>query len=359
MRTYGKKFLRISMERATERRVETRDAILWDILPEQRLCRVKIQGSNQLIVAKYPENWESTPYWLKPGNAVRITHPSGSRGRIEIFGFGAAIPTPVAGSTLPAVATGPNAVLVGCHVSPMYNNPRMAVMVHVGTFRIAGTTYYLDAIAMNSDVYTMGDGGAMDDVAGAVAINAAPSAGNFRFDLISVGLDSVIDYTPGSPAPSSPAKPALAANHVALAYILVPGGAAKIISSHIDAAWQIPAPHHIEMTIADPDLTWTELQTNVILTVFDQYGMALSPNGIYAISLEIVGGNGSVWSADSGWSTSIVHQTTGASSYTFIYRRDQLPEDSSPTLRGTLYLDTDIMTYGFIRLYDSIGDLMR
>ena len=346
------------MGHAVSSKAETRDAILWDVLPAQRLCRVKIQGSAELIIAAYPENWEATPWWLKPGNAVRITHPGGQRGRIEIFGPGATIPTPVSGSTFPVIATGEDAVLTGCHVSQC-DIPRMAVLVHVGTFRIGGTTYYLNEIAMNSDVYTMGDGGAMGDIAGALAIDAAPGAGLFRYDLISVGTDSVIDYTAGS-ASASPAKPSPASSHVPLVggYLLVAGGDTAVTQDKIGRVWDAPQPYYLTMTIADSQLSWSEPFTDLTLKVYDQYNHALNPGGVYQFTLEIISGNGQVWSADEGFSAPLAHKQSATYEGAFRYYRGQDPGDRSPTLKGTVILEKDLMAYGLMLLYDSDGKLM-
>jgi len=88
MRLYNGRLLKTRVRRQITQAQELRDAIVMDVNPGSHYCRVKIQGSNTLIKAWYPENWESTPVYLKPGNAVRINLPGGNKSRIEIMGHG-------------------------------------------------------------------------------------------------------------------------------------------------------------------------------------------------------------------------------------------------------------------------------
>jgi hypothetical protein len=362
MRLYGKKFLKRNMERSSESKIETRDGILWDVLPVQRLCRVKIQGSSQLITAHYPENWEQTPFWMKKGNAVRITHMGGKRGRIEVVGHGQLIPTPISGGTFPASETPPDAILTGCSVTQVPNNPKMAVHVHIGTYRIGGIDYILDSIPMlYGDNLLVGDGGTMDDISGAVPINAAPASGYFRYDLISVGTNGVIDYTPGTPATSEPERDDPEGSHIALGYILLHSGMTSISNSDINKSWTTPYPVMVTVTPADNDLAWAELQTNVEVKVLDQYGNGIIKDGYgWYLTIEFVIGNGSLYSAEDGWQTDHVGQHAGAyNHYDFIYKRDQLdPGDESPILKGTVELDYSRYGYASIILRDAGGDPM-
>ena len=361
MRFYGKKFLGHSIREKIVAHKETRDAILWDVLPDQRLCEVKIQSSNKKIVAYYPENWEKTPFWLKPGNAVRITHKGGIRGRIELVGHGLVIPTPVSGDTLPTPETPPDAVMTGCLVGQVPNDPRLSVMVDVGTYRIGGTTYTLGEISMlYGDNFELGDGGSMEDVAGVVNLNAAPSVGYFRYDLISVGADGVIDYAAGTPVTSDPVKPTVASNHLALAYILVYGGMTQIFSSDIYQEWTTPAPASITVVPADNDLAWAELSTEVVVSVFDQYGNPVTTTGYgWYMTLEIIQGNGSVSSPEEGSSTSKIGGHTGSENhYHFTYTRDQLPTDESVVLTGICEINFPLSGTCYITLRDALGDPM-
>jgi len=362
MRLYGKKFLRQRMGEASAQKQETRDAILWDVLPDQRLCRVKIQGSNELIVARYPENWEQTPFWLKPGNAVKVMHTGGIRGRIEVIGHGQLVPTPVAGDQFPTPATGKNAVLTGCQLIEVPGQPRMAVLVLTGTYRISGTVYSLGGMLLGNANFILGDGAALGEVAGAVAINSAPSAGLARIDRIAVGMDGIIDYIAGTSA-SSPTAPSTPANHVSLGTVLVPSGITEITNNNINRSWSEPVPSELLITIADDDLAWDEVSTNVRVQVCDQYRRGISgpasSNGWY-IQLEIYSGNGTVHSNEEGNSTTIIGGHTGILSYyDFTYTRNQEPDDNSPVLRAIVNVGNEIEAYAKIFLGDESGNIMR
>lgn len=348
MTIYGKKPLRAYMERVASSRVESRDAILWDVIPSQNLCRVKIQGSNELITAHFPLQWEKNPTWLKPGNAVRIVHTGGNRGRVELAGPGQTVPTPVSGSTFPTAATPPDSPTSGCRVTQIFNNPQMAVQIHTGSYRIGGTTYYLAGISMaNGDDFVMGDGGAMGDIAGIVAINAAPSAGSYRFDMISIGADGVIDYTAGTPTTGTPVKPTVGAAHVLLAYVRVGGGDTAILQPAINQDWSPLRASNIMMSIADKDFGAGDYQTNVTLTVCDQYNHPLNPVASYYLTLEIYfatdTGTFDIWSSEDGWKTDKVGQHVNSSAYTFQFRRSGPESEISILLRGVVMLEDELM----------------
>jgi len=359
VRFYGKRFLRNTISDRMEQRTETRDAILWDVLPAQRLCRVKISGSTELVAAYYPENWEQTPFWLKPGNAVRITHTGGNRGKVEVVGHGQLVP---AQAGFPTLATPSNAVITACEVTQVPNAPQMMVFVKTGVFRVAGVEYTLDAIAMsNTAIFLMGMGGHMGDVAGVVAVDAAPAAGNFRYDLIVVGADGVIDYVKGTNFQTSENMPSVPAGHVKLGIILIYGGMTVIYTYDINISWQIPTSTKLGITVADADLAWAELSTTVTVAVLDQYGNAVLTGGSgWYLKLKIVAGNGKVSSPEEGESVTEIggHTGSGSNQYVFTYTRNQLPGDLSPTLQAVLEVDFEISAYTFIMLRDAAGDPM-
>jgi hypothetical protein len=183
------------MADAAEATVETRDAIVWEVLPAQRICRVKVQSSDEKICCWYPENWQQTPTWLKPGNAVIIRHTGGQRGRLEVIGHGQLVPTPVAGGAAPAPAVAEDCILTGCQLAEIAADPQMAVFVWTGTFRITGTVYTLGPIAMSdTTLLDMGMEAPIEVTAEVVGIDAAPAAGQFRYDLVVVGADLAVDY---------------------------------------------------------------------------------------------------------------------------------------------------------------------
>ena len=111
MKLYGKRFLKNSLRSAAFARNDFRDAIVWEINSADRYARVKIQGTNELIVAYYPDAWAYAPDWLSEGRAVKIAHTCGTIGRIEIVGKGYYVPSPVSGDVLPPVAVGADCIL--------------------------------------------------------------------------------------------------------------------------------------------------------------------------------------------------------------------------------------------------------
>jgi hypothetical protein len=358
MRLSGKKILRNKVMSRISSKQETRDGILWDILPDDRVGRVKIQGSNKLIVSHYPQHWITAPEWMKSRMAVRIAHVGGDRGKIEVTGMGRSVPTPVSGDVLPTIGVGSDGLINGCQVVAC-KTARMAVIILTGSFQISGIVYDLTPITMaNGAQYKLNDGGLIGEVAGAIAIDAAPAAGQFRYDLISVGINCIIDYTKGT-ASATPVKPDLDSNHIVLAYILVPGGATVIENSYIGHEYSTPTPSSVEMTIADDDIEWANpVTTNITLKLFDQYGNPYSTS--LTFTLEINRGNGTVHSEDTGDSTTLVTQLVSGYSYVFTYTRDKIdPGDISPILIGKAIIETLILEmWGFIRLYNAAGELM-
>jgi hypothetical protein len=363
MKSYGKKFISNKMNQVTRNKRETQDGILWEIFPEVRMCNVKIQGSDEYVYVHYPDNIQSNSNWLKIGTSVKIMHTGGVRGHTEIVGLGQVIPTPVPGeSVFPTPPTAPDAIISGCGVVECFNDPRMAVLVKVGTYRIAGTIYTLSPIFMlYGDNFKMGDGGKMEQIAGAIAISAPPAVGNFRYDMISVGTDGVIDYAAGTPATSDPVKPTVASGHIALAYILIYGGMTEIRQFDIGKIWSSPIETQLLVTIADSELSWAELSTTINVSVRDQYGNPRKTTGYgWYIKIEFTHGNGTLYSPEEGSSGSKVGGHTGpnSDSYTFTYTRDQQPTDISPIFTITLEIDKIIQTSTFIMLLDAGGNPM-
>ena len=136
------RYLRGRMEGIASQRIESRDGQLYDVTPSARTCRVKIQGTPTLVVAHYPENWSQTPEWLKPGNAVRISHTGGNRGRIELVGHGALIPTPVSGDSGDPAYIPPDVIINGLTITP---DGGMDVAIASGNVRFDGVTSEVSA----------------------------------------------------------------------------------------------------------------------------------------------------------------------------------------------------------------------
>jgi len=364
VKLYGKKFARRAMDQRADRKTETRDAVLWQIDEGNNKCTVKIQGSNQLVVAHFPRNQKEKPYWLKVGNAVRILHRSGVRGYVEVTGEGRAIPTPVEGPVIPDPGDLPDMILTGM-VMTATTPETMAIIITSGTYRIDGKVYVYtgsqtgDAVIMNDPApMTMGIGtNYMGTVLHSFDIDTAPAAGYFRYDLFCIGTDGVVDYIKGTPATTYPAAPAVPTKHLQIGrYILVKGGADKIYQSDIGAKWSITKPTTLSLVQQYPDgFPWSGStdtpEENITATVRDQYGNAISTSsGGFTIILQKKTGYGQVWSSDTGYADSQV-QNTCSGSYTFKYQRNQAVTETTPVLlQATLSSYTGVIGFAIVEL---------
>lgn len=361
MRLYGKKFLGKKVQRQISDKKETRDAIVWDILSAQKVARVRIQGSSTNIIAHYPTSWETAPSWLKPGNIVRINFVGGNRQRVEVIGTGKLRPTPVDGSaSTPTNATPEDSVLTGCQVLPIPLNNRMAVMVKTGTYRVSGTTYTLDAVAMGEgDEMIMGDGCVMGETAAIVDIDSV-AAGYYRIDYIVVGADGTVDYVKGTAATSDPVEPTLPADHVYLGKVFVYSGITAITANEINQSYAAPVISRLSTTYSDQSLAWAELTCTITVSVLDQYGNAYS-GGDINISCKMMAGNGTI-AGTSGSTTSLddpVYSYDSGSGAVFTYTRNQLTTDRSPVFQiKTEETPYSLMDVANIYLYDASGDKM-
>ena len=306
MRTYGKRSLRGAADKAAGQKVESRDAVLWDVLLSERVCRCKIQGSGELVVARFPQNWASVPEWAKPGQAVRIAHRGGVRGYIEVVGFGRAIPTPVSGSATPTPETPSDAILAGCLIKAIPQTPRMGVYVTTGWARFSGEELAVPAVAMAAaSAFKMDMGIAMGEAAGVFNISA-PGAGQFRYDLFSLSSSLVVTRTTGAAFTITESKPALPGGHLPIGYLLVRGGQTVIAASDIGQVWSAPVPASIETVATDNGTAW-----NIVASVKDHYGNAITTPLGWNLSASIAGGDGSI--------APVSGNTGSGSSYTFIY----------------------------------------
>ena len=306
MRTYGKRLIRGAADKATKQAAESRDAVLWDVLLTERVCRCKIQGSSELIIARFPQNWATVPEWAKPGQAVRIAHRGGIRGYIEVVGFGRAIPTPVSGSAMPAPETPSDAILAGCLIKAIPQTPRMSVYVTTGWARFGGVEYLVPAVVMASgNVLKMDMGIAMGDVAGVFNISA-PSAGQFRYDLFSLSPSLIVTKTAGAAFTSAESKPVLPSGHLPIGYLLVRGGQTVFTAADIGQIWSAPVPASIATTATDNGTAWS-----IVASVKDQYGNAITTSLGWNITATIASGDGSIAPSSAN--------TGSGSSFTFTY----------------------------------------
>ncbi len=365
MRLYGKKLIQKSVRDRIRHTRETKDAILWEHVPSQRLCRVKVQGSNDLVTAYYPEGWQTTPFWLKKGAPVRIVHKEGYRGRIELVSLGQTIPVSIAGDSYPEPDTGDDTVLTGCEVIQIPNDPQMAVLIKTGTYQIDGTEYTLGPIKMGSasSDYMCGMGGAMNEIAGIITLSTAPPSGYYRYDLIVVGDDGVIDYVEGTAfiETGTASIPDTPTDHVLLGKILLYPGMTQVLDKDIDQLFTVPAPSILDITLSDDDLAWAELTSTITVKILNQYERAIyEPAYGWYITIEFLSGNGTLNSAEEGDSLVKVGGHTGAlyNSYSFTYTRDQDPGDISPVFLATLEISYSLTQQFLITLRDAGGAIM-
>jgi hypothetical protein len=289
MKLYRKRFLKTGVSKQISQSSETTDAILWSVVPADKACHVRIQGSSRSIVAYYPENWQKTPNWLKPGNAVKIMHTGGLRGRIEVVGHGLIVPTAVAGGNAPDASTPVDCILTGCQLTPALNDPQMVVLVKVGTFRIGGVVYVLDAIPCDSDVYAASMGGFIGTIAGAFAVPAAPAAQYFRYDAVEVGADGVLHYVEGTPFQTTPVYPTLTSGHLQVgSYIVVNAGTIVINGSNIGGQYSTPVATTLSVSLAPDHLHLSDTESIITVTILDQYGVPISSAAPYVLDAEFL-----------------------------------------------------------------------
>lgn len=336
MKLYGKKFVKNIMDKKIRSHVESRDCIIWEVLAESRQCRVRIQGSNKDIFVEFPRNERMVPKWVRVGNSVTIGHRAGVRGHMAITGQGTSVPTVVSGEPLPDSGIAPNGVTSGMLITE--TDPlSMSVNIGGGTYRINDVDYefminnspmyYNDPpIVMYNDPSKI----AYDNIK--ITLTATPSVRNFRYDAFVIGEDGVVDYLQGVVS-SNPVKPDIPSGHILIdQYIFVIGGHSVITNADIGGVWTATEVSAISIniegsgmdydmpldTVGDPDPQYA--YADIVMTVYDQYDNSLSGN--YTLKLDIVYGDGDLWSSDSGYATSVQQYNTDAD-YTFQCRREQ------------------------------------
>lgn len=393
MRLSGKRFADKYVSKKMRPTSETRDAIIFEVDWTAYVCKCKIQGSNEYVNAYFPRNEATIPSWMKPGNAVRILHRTGVRGHTEVIGHGGAIPTPMPGGAWrPETSALADGVLTGCEMTVVEGT--LSVRISEGTYRISGSSYSVDLDAIDPEymgisslgimtddyvMMTMGGVGAseytvMDDGTtefmtesnpvemgvlseGLYTIDAPPSEGYFRYDAFVVGIDGVVDYLKGTAASSNPTKPSVPSGHILLGeYIFVVGGIAELEDKYLGLEWTARAAASIAIDAFASDEWEFDLGNdyptlNVVVRAYDQYGWAISLGE--TVTLQLIGGSGLVYSAQSGYGTS-VDQYVGGSSYTFVYQRDQTGTETSPSFFATS--DSFASNLAHITLLDVLGN---
>jgi len=341
--------------------------VLWHIDWNNRICKVKIQGSNEQLAAHFPQNEAIHPRYMRLGNVVKIMHKGGNRGYFEVIGHGMALPTPVSGTTHPPEAELTDGVISGCEVLASDTGP-FNVEISDGTYRIDGTTYILSGenfgtftmetadpmvmadpyapAAMNEpasayDVMTAVSPEIMNAVVppmvlgteGSYTLDAPPTGNELRYDCFYVGIDGVIKYLKGAAASSYPVKPTIPADTVLLGeYILLWTGMTEVFQSHMGMDYLAEYPTEVRIS-AITEFDWDEgddtPETNIAATVYNQYGWIES--GSYIMTLSMPMGSGLIYSGNDGWDGSSVEQQVSGSAYTFKYQRDQTELETSPS----------------------------
>lgn len=352
-----KRIIRQRAQREAVARTETRDAILWDVLNDKQ-CRIKILGSNTLLTARYPENWESAPVWLKPGQAVKVNHTAGNRNTLVLVGFGTAIPEPVGGALLPTLGAGEDAVLSGLEIYP-YATPGMFIYVTTGTYRIGGTNYTAGVMDLaSSSVLTLGSGAPLDGTTAALAIAAAHGTLP-RLDLIVIGTDGVVDVVAGTAA-DPPVEPNVPSGHLRIGNVLVPAACTAITGSEVNRSYTPPEVSSLVITsVSDDSLAWGENTSTIALAVRDQYGNSV--NGHWGILATVTIGTGYI--DDNATSASATKYTTSnlgfaGATVSFTYTRNLAASPEQSAIITFEMLTTGLQTGQLIQLYDSGGDLL-
>ena len=351
MRNNGRAFLSTKMQKQTQDRVETRDAVVFDIDITARKCRVKIQGSSEYIVAFFPQNWQMNPAWLKTGNAVRITHRGGIRGRIEVVSDGQVVPTGVGVTPTPATPT--DAILTGCGVVQIPTGPQAFVMALTGTLRVNGLTVVVPSISMASaPLYNMTMGGLMGNIAGVFAMPTPPSAGLQRLDMIVASSAGIVSYIQGT-ASSAPVLPSLPSGSFMLNYILMYNGMTQITQHDIGRQWTTASLTNVSNAFTvNPSSgvnfgTWTLADGSVktgyetTLSCFDQYGALVNGPGLgWPCKVDIVVGSATVYAYPDGTapnSTSSLSVTIGSTNTFFV---EAATADQYASINATIQTST-------------------
>lgn len=342
MKLYGKKFANKYVKKRVDKKTETKDGILWSIDEENYRCSVAIEGGSELVVCHYPRNWKDKPYWLKIGNAVRILHRAGIRGYVEVIGEGRAIRS----GARPQASTAVDIIVTGGVLSATTPSS-YALNVTSGTVRINGSIY---AFAAEDQIGSL----LMEDPANAIMgsnnqlmgeytynLQLAPPPGwnYFRYDLIEVGTDGVVDVVTGTAVLNDPVKPAVSAEHVQIGdYILVQnlntnGSASTIENYQIGAEW---ATREVKFLSMDPDNYLSPhplhpdhesdnvapLHNIIRVRTMDQYNYPIDVStypavGGPTITLRVISGEGfvTVWTGEYSSYVDVANGSTVRSAY--------------------------------------------
>jgi hypothetical protein len=261
---------------------------------------------------------------------------------VEVIGHGRAIPTPVGdGDQLPTPASRIDSIDSGMEVLE-YDGGGMNVVVNDGIYRIDDTLYtYTTGITgytVMDDPAPMVMGGGLvmgwGDTITPITIPAAPSVGYGRYDMISIGIDGVVDVTSGTAVvlTSEPSKPSPTSGHVLIGYLFIYGGMTSIPNDAIGVEWTAPIPNTGSYTSSiytngEFEFLWdiadNHPEEGITVSLTDQYGVARSVSTTATIKL-LVGTGGIGTGAGGGFGTTDEIDVACSSQMTFYYERNQL-----------------------------------
>lgn len=384
MRMYGKRFIHNDRLRTIEAHRETRDGIVWAIDTTTRTVNVRIQGTNTNIRAYFPENWHEPPPWCKLGNAIKIMHTGGTRGRIEIVGNGLVVPYPQTGALWPSDPVQENSILTGLKILAMPNRDVERVYVTPGTARIEDSIVTVSEITMaNGDNFKMGDGGLIGNVA--AVLDCTPDVDTYiggypdwGYRLHSIQLDMSGDITISS-------GPIFFAYNSGLVYKRVGGGTYSLTNlPRPDVPWgsielgtvlryegqsvihdydinfnfkkTLPwsrysrKPSLLDIAITKQTMDWTDSTTDMVITCYDNLIQDMYFEG-QILNVSIIQGDGLLKDLeyDQGYDTTIeAHQVfdtltgTWYPNFYIQYKRYQLVTDVSPVFQFELLINEQI-----------------
>lgn len=360
MRLYGGRLIRKALRQQLQERQEMRDAIVFDVNAAERYCRVRIQGSNTLIKARFPENYEAQPQYIKTGNAVRITHPGGNKSRVEVTGHGILIPTILPGGIPPVLPDPGDTVLTGGTLSPS-DPPSMAVTVAPGTIRIDGLVYSIQTLEMDrADIIMDRADLIMDGVSTVVALDPA-HATLFRYDSIVVGKDGIVDVVKGAnfahTAAVIPDPPWPPEDHVRLGWVLIYPGMTAVTAADINRLFTKPVAAELRVTIDKQELHWPQTSATISVSIRDQYGNRLPHDGAgYYVTVTWTAGTGSLRQGGIDHTSAEGPFSFYMHSYTSLYYTRE-ETDKSPVWELT-EAETRMSSGTYCLNYDSLGELV-
>jgi hypothetical protein len=376
MRLLTNKLARYQTDKKVGRHNEGRDAVVHDIDSGIRTAIITIQGSDEAVIARWPENWHIVPPFLRRGNAVRVYHPKGNPYVWELTQDSGSIPTPLDGSSpVPEQEVGEDVVIEGMGVVTHTTGvDGMVLLIDIGTYRIDGIVYGAPGLLMGDPAFDlMGEEPELSmgaEYGGIVQVPAAPEAPFFRVDMISIGSSGAISYTTGALHETDPVAPVLPSTQALIAYVIVPYEVTVIEQSWIGDGWVEPQLREVLMVMQDkddPDAENYEMyyedtfSRTVVVEMRDQYDKLVF--GWDTISVEILDGNGSLSTTpDTTFRT--FKQETGTCTFQYIRRGFDgitdltLPNDISPTIKAWQTSNQNLYTIIYVQVFDSVGDLM-